>query len=199
MADGDDTAKIRSLLYPGGLALPEAVFGIPSSSRSGDTNAEELQPASLEVGQASDLSDLQELQAPFGRRRGRGRAPTNGGPPALEAFSAPSVLRIEKTGKSGKRIVRDMMFDAFGIEFGTIPGHPNRNQKIDDEPVAGTHAGGKVLARLSQKDSAIELRRGKPLTLQPRDAFDGCRMRNPKPAGNVGGSSLSLRAEQIID
>src|SRR5215472_12458770 len=52
-----------------------------------------------------------------------------------------SLPRFEKLRESFERVLRNVMFDAFGIGFGGLAGNPERAQHIDDQPMTEPHPG----------------------------------------------------------
>src|ERR1700678_1779167 len=63
-----------------------------------------------------------------------------------------AIATTEKTGEGRKRSIRDMVFDALGIKLRAMLRHTDGDEKIDDEPVAGADARGKLQTLLREED-----------------------------------------------
>lgn len=77
------------------------------------------------------------------------------------------------------------MLDALGIDFGGCGVHAQREQQVDDNPMAFTSMRSHLLPALGQKDCTIRLRCDEAVSLQALYGVVDGRARNAEPLGEI--------------
>ena len=98
-----------------------------------------------------------------------------------------------------ERRLRHIMLDAFGIGFRGFGGHAQGLQDIHDQPVPRPHAGRELLSFFGQKYPAVGAAGREPAAFEARDGLDGSRMRDAKPARDIGRTRLAVGGKQVVD
>jgi LSD1 subclass zinc finger protein len=110
-----------------------------------------------------------------------------------------SGSRLQELGERLECRLGDVVLHPFGVGFGSLYRHAEREQHIDDKPMAGSDLCRKPLALLGQKNTSVRAACCQAFALQSRDRFDRSRMGYAQPASNVRGARFSAACQQICD